>query len=163
MQHRPRRVRDSAASLALVAMLALGITPGALSADSVSPSQPSAIERLIRQEDARKTELARYDGIPRQNDLSTMLDARERAMVARLGIATSTVPDDSLDPAIRTAIVAHAASAATTTSVVTPASAGDDGFAWSAAALGLGAGIAGMCTLLGCVTLVRSHGRLRSV
>ena len=68
-----------------------------------------------------------------------MLDARERA----------TVPGT--------------AEVFTATSVVGRASAGDDGFAWGAAAVGLGAGIAAMSALLGCLALVRSTGRLHSV
>ena len=39
------------------------------------------------------------------------------------------------------------------------APAGGAAFAWAAAALGLGAGIASMCVVLGCLTLVRNHGR----
>ena len=35
-------------------------------------------------------------------------------------------------------------------------------FAWGAAALGLAAGIAAMCALLACVSLVRHDGRLRN-
>jgi Flp pilus assembly protein TadB len=137
-------------------MLALGLAPAALGEDETSPTQPSAIERLVRQENARATQLARLDGVARQNDLSTTLDARERAMVGRPESA-------SLDPAIRTAMVARASAAAATASGVTAAQAGDDTFAWGAAALGLGAGVAAMCVLLACVTLARSHGRLRSV
>ena len=37
----------------------------------------------------------------------------------------------------------------------------DAGFAWGAAALGMGAGIAGMCVLIGSATVLRGHG-LRS-
>jgi hypothetical protein len=71
-----------------------------------------------------------------------------------------------LDPAIRTAVAARAAEAtvpAPAPVAPTVSAAGGEGFAWGAAALGLGAGVAAMCALLGCVTLVRSHGRLRSV
>ncbi len=155
MQRRSHRMRGSA-SLAVLSMLALGVAPVALGADEISPSQPSAIERLVRQESARATQPARSDGVARQNDRSTMLDARERAMVGRPATA-------GLDPAIRTAMVARASAAAGTASVVTAAQAGDDAFAWGAAALGLGAGVSAMCVLLACVTLARSHGRLRSV
>jgi hypothetical protein len=96
------------------------------------------------------------------------------AMLAlALGLAPTAFGDDwardraaatavqELDPAIRIAMVG-AAAAAPTTSIVATAPDGDDGFAWGAAALGLGAGVIAMCALLGCVTLVRSHGRLRS-
>ena len=80
--------------------------------------------------------------------------ARDRATAAAV---------QDLDPAIRTAIVAHKAAPATPVVVATaPVVVGDE-FAWGAAVLGLGAGIGAMCALFGCVTLVRSHGRLRSV
>ena len=79
---------------------------------------------------------------------------------ARDDVAAQAVA--SLDPAIRTAIAARnldvppVGSAQASTPVV------DQGFAWSAAALGLGVGIAAMCAVLGCVTLVRHDGRLRN-
>lgn len=84
---------------------------------------------------------------------------------ARDRVAADAV--QALDPAIRTAIAAGAADptrTATSPSLVATesATAGDE-FAWGAALVGLGAGIAAMSLLLGCVTLVRSHGRLRSV
>lgn len=96
-----------------------------------------------------------------------------------LGIAPTAFGDDwardraaadavqGLDPAIRTAIAARVvepARMATSPAVMVsaPATEGDE-FSWGAAAVGLGAGVAAMCLLLGCVTLVRSHGRLRSV
>ena len=77
-----------------------------------------------------------------------------------LGVAPAALGDDwardraagialqQLDTAIRTADAT--------------APSHDDGFAWGAALLGLGAGAIGMCVLLGCVTLVRHDGRLRS-
>ena len=139
----------------LVAMLALGLPHAALGGDTAP--QPSAIERLVRQENARATELARLDSIADQNELSAMLDAREQALIARPG------PADGLDPAIRTAMIARASAAAATPAVDVLSPTGREEFAWGAAALGLGAGVAAMCVLLGCVTLVRSHGRLRSV
>jgi hypothetical protein len=96
-----------------------------------------------------------------------------------LGVAPAALGDDwardrvaadavqGLDPAISTAIAARAAEPTrpvTSSPLVASVSAtGGDEFAWRAAAIGLGAGIAAMCLLLGCVTLVRSHGRLRSV
>jgi hypothetical protein len=115
-------------------MLVLGLARPAFGDDQGAPPQPSAIERLVRQEDARAPELARFDAIAKQTHRSTMLDARERAR----------------------------ASVADTPVAVAPPAAGE-AFAWRAAALGLAAGIAAMCVLLGCLTLVRSHGRLRSV
>jgi hypothetical protein len=96
--------------------------------------------------------------VTRQTDLTRMLDARERALVYR----SETSPVLDLDPAIRTAILARASVAGTTTRAVPPAAAAADGFAWGAAALGFGAALAGVCVLLGCVTLVRHDGRLRS-
>jgi|SRR5688572_14759465 hypothetical protein len=88
---------------------------------------------------------------------STMLEARERSMAVRPD------PTAGLDPAIRTAITSRTAETSAAPTAVVSAPAVGDEFAWGAAALGLGAGIAAMCFLLGCVTLVRSHGRLRSV
>jgi hypothetical protein len=67
----------------------------------------------------------------------------------------------SLDPAIRTAIAQRAVDTTPTAdTAVAPQVA--DGFAWGAAALGLGTGIAAMCAVFGCVTLVRHDGRLRN-
>ena len=81
--------------------------------------------------------------------------ARDRAAAGAL---------EGLDPAIRTALAARAPADSTAPPLVASIpSVGTDEFAWGAAALGLGVGIAAMCVLLGCVTLVRSHGRLRSV
>ena len=79
--------------------------------------------------------------------------------------SAATAAAQELDPAIRTAIVvARTAAVPVTPPVVASTSVtGGDEFAWGAAALGLGAGVAAMCVLLGCVTLVRSNGRLRSV
>ena len=134
MYRRSRRVRDIAMILAPVAMLALGLARPAAADGATAPPQPSAIERLVRQEDARAAELALFEAIAKQSDRSTMLDARERSR----------------------------ASVAATPVAVAPAAAGG-AFAWGAAALGLGAGIAAMCVLIGCLTLALSHGRLRSV
>jgi hypothetical protein len=115
-------------------MLVLGLAGPAFGDDQGASPQPSAIERLVRQEDARAAELARFEAIAKQNDRSPMLDARERARVSV---------------------------AATPVAVAPPA--GGEAFAGGAAALGLAVGIAAMCALVGCLTLVRSHGRLRSV
>jgi hypothetical protein len=68
----------------------------------------------------------------------------------------------SLDPAIRTAIAARGLDAAPTAGVDVATPAVDEGFAWGAAALGLGVGMAAMCAAFGCVTLVRHDGRLRN-
>jgi len=73
----------------------------------------------------------------------------------------NAVATQGLDTAIRTAIAARApvsTPVAATTLRLTPS---DEGFAWGAAALGLGAGIAAMCAVLVCVTLVRHDGPLR--
>ena len=67
----------------------------------------------------------------------------------------------SLDPAIRTAISGRNLEAAPAAAAIST-TVGDDGFAWGAAALGVGVGIAAMCAVFGCVTLVRHDGRLRS-
>ena len=157
MQRRSHRSTGWRAGLA-VAVLAFGVAPAALGADGTASGQ-STIERLVRQEDARKTELTAYEANARRIELTAMLDARERAM-----LAGSPSASDALDPAIRTAMLAHASavSVATPTASAAPQTAADE-FAWGAAALGLGAGVAAMCVLLGCVTLVRSHGRLHSV
>jgi hypothetical protein len=136
--------RVSTATVALVATLALAVAPTALAVRD-APSQPSAIERLIRQEDAKQGELARYDAAFRQHEQTAALDARERSIV---------------EPAFR-ASLAGGAVAGTTKPAAEPISSGND-FAWGAAALGLAVGVAGMCLLLGLVTLVRHDGRLRS-
>jgi len=115
MQRRSRHSRCNAATLALVAMLALGVTPAAFGDDW----------------------------------------ARDRAADAAV---------QQLDPAIRTAIVARTREVtATPAAAVSVPMADEDEFAWGAAVVGLAAGVAAMCALFGCVTLVRSHGRLRSV
>ena len=139
MHGRSHRLQASVATVALVAIFALGVTPTALGDAGPSASQPSAIERLLRQEDARRKELAKYDAVARQNEVSRMLDAREQA----LHPFTTTAP--------------------TSASTFGRASAGDGGFAWGAAAVGLGAGIAAMLALLGCVALARSTRRPQSV
>ena len=66
-----------------------------------------------------------------------------------------------LDPAIRTAIAARSTVPAPVAAAIPRLSPSDDGFAWSAAALGLVTGIAAMCAVLVCVSLVRHDGRLR--
>ncbi len=133
MHRRSNRPRPVAATVALVAILASGVPAAAAPDAEATPSQPSAVERLARQEDARRHELARYDAAARQRGAATVLDARERAMVSRaanLSTATAVEPRDA-------------------------------GFAWGAAALGMGAGVVGTCVLLGSAALVRGHG-LRS-
>ncbi len=68
-----------------------------------------------------------------------------------------------LDPGIRTAIAARSTVPAPVASTIPRLSPSDDGFAWGAAALGLATGIAAMCAVLVCVSLVRRDGRLRHV
>ena len=58
-----RRVRDIAMILAPVAMLVLGFARAAAAEDPAAPDQPTAIESLVRQEDARAAELARFEAI----------------------------------------------------------------------------------------------------
>ena len=67
-----------------------------------------------------------------------------------------------LDPAIRTAIAARTVVPVPVAAVEVAAPATDAGFAWGAAALGAAASALALAALLGCVTLVRHDGRLRS-
>jgi hypothetical protein len=95
-------------------------------------------------------------------------------VVVAVGFASAARADDwardevaaqalaSLDPAIRTAIVSRHLDPAPAARAGVPTPVIDDGFAWGAAAVGLGVGIAAMCAVLGCVTLVRHDGRLRN-
>ena len=165
MQRRSHR-RGAHGDVALVALVALGLAPAALGDDRAASSEPSAIERLIRQEDARRR-TSTDDATTVQNTWRRCsMPASERWAPEdrsdRCRLADDAV--SALDPAIRTAMVAHASAAATTgPDVPRVADLRTDAFAWGAAALGLAAGVAAMCVLLGCVTLVRSHGRLRSV
>ena len=78
---------------------------------------------------------------------------RSEAAFARYGTDSAIrAPIGSPSPALPIAVPA-------TVVVSAPA----DGFAWRAAAFGLAVGIAGVLFLLGCVTLVRHDGRLRSI
>lgn len=119
---------------ATVAVVALGISPVALGYAGGPDRSEAAFARTP----------GSYAGGP----------DRSAAAFARYG----------LDPAIRTSIAAPspALPIAAPATVVISAPA-DGGFAWRAAALGLAVGIAGMVFLLGCVTLVRHDGRLRSI
>lgn len=126
-------------ALALVVLISLGLPGTSLGSGADASSQPSAMERLRRQEDARKAELARFAAARRQYDAATMRDVRERAMLERPSIA----PTAPVEPTTRPGVV--------------------DEFDWGAAALGLGAGVAATCALLACFALVRSPGRLRGV
>ena len=53
MYRRFHRVKGTAMILAPVAMLALGVARPAAADDATAPHQPSAIERLVQQEEAR--------------------------------------------------------------------------------------------------------------
>jgi hypothetical protein len=66
-----------------------------------------------------------------------------------------------LDQGIWTAILARSTVPAPVASAIPRHSPAHDGFAWEAAALGLVTGIAAMCAVLVCVSLVRHDGRLR--
>ena len=80
-------------------------------------------------------------------------------------VAIQALADDwGVDPAIRAAINAHSAarSAATSPSSAVVTSVPDQGFAWGDAFVGAAVGVAVMCVALGCVTLLRHDGRLRS-
>ena len=139
MQCSPHGRTGLATALALVMLISLGLPGTGLGIGADDASQPSAMERLRRQEDARKADLARFDAAKRQNDAATMRDVRERAMLERPSIA----PTAPVEPTTRPGVV--------------------DEFDWGAAALGLGAGVAATCALLACFALVRSPGRLRGV
>lgn len=118
---------------AAVALVALGIAPAALGYAGGPDRSEAALARTS----------GSYAGGP----------DRSEAAFGRNGI----------DPAIRTPIAAPTPTLpiAVPTTVMTSAPA--DGFAWRAAAFGLAVGIAGVLFLLGCVTLVRHDGRLRSI
>lgn len=139
MQCSRHRRTGLAKALALVVVLSLGLPGIGLGTDAVAASQPSAMERLRRQEDARKAELARFAASERQRDAATVRDVRERSMLERPSVAR-TAPGES---PTRPGVV--------------------DEFDWGTAALGLGVGVAATCALLACLALVRSPGRLRGV
>lgn len=88
-------------ALALVVLISLGLPGTGLGIGADASSQPSAMERLRRQEDARKADLARFAAAKRQNDAATMRDVRERAMLARPSIA----PTAPVEPTTRPGVV----------------------------------------------------------
>ena len=140
MQCSRQRRTGLAKALALVVVVSLGLPGTGLgNDDAVVAPQPSAMERLLRQEDARKADLARFTAAERQRDAATVRDVRERSMLERPSVAR-TAPIES--PTRPGAV---------------------DEFDWGAAALGLGVGVAATCALLACLALVRSPGRLRGV
>jgi hypothetical protein len=75
---------------------------------------------------------------------------------------TSQAALAELDPAIRTAITARSTELVAVPPATHTSSVPEQGFAWGDAFVGAAVGIAGMCLVLGCVTLVRHDGRLRS-
>jgi hypothetical protein len=120
------------ATLALLATLALGVAPSAF-ADDWARDRTGIVTPVAAGDDW----------------------ARERAAAQVI---------EELDPAIRAAIAARSVTppvaAAPKAAPLAPAQ--GDGFAWGAAGLGLILGVAATCAALGCVTLVRHDGRLRS-
>jgi hypothetical protein len=137
-----KRPIRSAATLAVLALVALGISPAAL---------------------------ASYSGGPDRSDAASLAADRSSSTGSySVGPDRSAVPHAGyeLDPAIRTAIAARATQTPVALPVAKPVAepilASDDGFAWGAAALGLAFGVVGMSLVLGCVTLVRNDGRLRN-
>jgi hypothetical protein len=79
---------------------------------------------------------------------------------ARDAIATPALA--ALDPAIRTALAARTLDVAPVPGTEISSPVVDEGFAWGAAALGLGVGIAAMSAAFGAVRIVRHDGRLRN-
>jgi hypothetical protein len=126
-------VRVTATS-ALLAVVALGISPAAFGSYAGGPD---------RSEVAFARTPGSYAGGP----------DRSEAALARYGV----------DPAIRTPIGSPSPEVPIAVPATVVISAPEDGFAWRAAAFGLAVGVAGMLFLLGCVTLVRHDGRLRSI
>ncbi len=139
MQCSRHRRTGLAKALTLVVAVSLGLPGTGRGNDAVVAPQPSAMERLRRQEDARKAELARFAAAERQRDAATVRDVRERSMLERPSVAWAAPVGSPIRPGAV------------------------DQFDWGAAALGLGAGVAATVALLACVALVRSPGRLRGV
>ncbi len=90
------------------------------------------------------------------------LDPVIRTAIAAHSASPGTVAMEGVDPAIRAAVAVHATAPAEGTAASPFVSPAGDRFAWGAAALGLGAGIAAMCVVLVCVSLLRHGGRLRN-
>jgi hypothetical protein len=181
----------SAATLAVLGLVALGISPAALASYSGGPDRADIAS--LEADRATRTVGGSYSGGPDRSDAASLaadrtsstgsysvgpdrshvprtayeLDPAIRTAIAARAIEASVAPPVAkLDPAIRTAIAARAIEAPVTPPVAKPVAepilASDDGFAWGAAALGLGFGVVGMSLVFGCVTLVRHDGRLRS-
>jgi hypothetical protein len=168
MQRSLQRPPRLATIVALVTLVTLGIAP----ASPGYSGGPDRFDAASLKADTTSA-LGSYSGGPDRLDAASLRAGRTTlAAVAPTTTAGSaggpertrgTLADYELDPAIRFAIAKRATGATPVAAPVTEAiPAPDNGFAWGAAALGLGAGIAGMFLVLGCVTLVRHDGRLRS-
>ena len=118
---------------ATVALVALGITPAALGSAGGPDRSEAAFARTS----------GSYAGGPDRSD----------AAFSRYALAS----------AIRTPIAASSPALPIAVPTTVVVSEPEDGFAWRAAGFGLAVGIAGVLFLLGCVTLVRHDGRLRSI
>jgi hypothetical protein len=134
-----------ATTLALLSLVALGSSPASLASYSGGP------DRF----DTASLEAGRTT--------STAVSPATDGYAGGPGRTRGTLADYELDPAIRFAIAARATDPTPVPArVAEPIAAPDNGFAWSAAALGLALGALGMCLVLGCVTLIRHDGRLRN-
>lgn len=125
-------------TLTLAAIVLSGLSPAALAADG--PTQPSASERLIRQEDARWSDPRlgiTYPSAPQPAAIERLVrqeDARQND--PRLGVGASK-------PAtVRTPTV----------NIV-----GKDGFDWLAAAIGAVGGMATLLLATGLAIVARTH------
>jgi hypothetical protein len=134
MYRQLQRLVRVTATAALLAVVALGISPAAFGSYEGGPD---------RSEAAFARTPGSYAGGPE----------RSEATFARYGLAS----------AIRTPVAAPSPALPIAVPTTVVVSAPEDGFAWRAAGFGLAVGIAGMLFLLGCVTLVRHDGRLRSI
>lgn len=125
-------------TLALAAIVVGGLAPAALAEDG--PTQPSAIERLIRQEDARWSD-------PRLD--ITYPSAPQPAAIERLVRQEDARQDD---PRLRVG-----ASKPTTVETPTVNIVGEDGFDWLAAAIGAVAAVATVLLASGLALVARTH------
>ena len=160
MQRSSHRLSGTATILALVATLALGLVPTAALGDDGGAQERAATARAIEELDPaiRAALIARTSKTP--------------TAPAIVGVIPATSGSYSGGPDRRYAALAYPESDTTAPASGAGAVGGadrpdappvtEDGFAWRAAALGLAVGIAGMFLGLGCVTLARQHGRLRS-
>ena len=130
------------ATFLITGLLAAGALATGAAADtgSTGASQPSAIERLVRQEDARGTASASASAGPWQPTAIERLvrqeDARRHDPALGITRATQVVP---LPPAPRIVVVSR------------------DGFDWPDAFLGAGAAAAAVAALGGALLVVRTR------